>query len=134
MSTELAWVAGLLEGEGCFRIKPGSREGFRASLVVNVSSTDRDVIYRCAALFPAHGKIQTRTFTNPNCKTAYVVEWYGQAAEDVMRAVRPFMCQRRAAKIDECLSATNLSHHPGRIWPNNPRINGKFVSPNKGDM
>jgi len=47
----------------------------------------------------------------------YYVEWYGAAAEKVMRDVLPFMCGRRAAKIRECLSAPNLSHHPGRRWP-----------------
>ena len=120
------WVAGLLEGEGCFRVKPGSRAGYRAMLVVNVCSTDKDVIERCCGVFPNHSKIHSRK--PGNYKRQYAVEWYGKNAEHLMRVIRPYMCARRARRIDECLNTTNLSHHPGRQNTERKRgSDGRFV-------
>ncbi len=42
---ELGWVAGLLEGEGCFTMKKGKRKnGFSYTPAVRVVSTDGDII------------------------------------------------------------------------------------------
>jgi hypothetical protein len=125
----LIWVAALLEGEGCFRVKPGSIAGYRHSLVVNIGSTDEDVVLRCCAEFPNHGKVHVRQRQDHrHWKPLYSTEWYGQAAEDLMRAVQPFMCARRTQRIQACLSTPNLSHHPGKANQSRSRgTNGQFV-------
>lgn len=110
-SEQRAWAAGVLEGEGCFRAKTNpSRPGYRPVLVVNLSSTDRDVIERVCATFPGHGRVSERQPANPAHKRQYAVEWYSAAAEALMREVQPMLCARRAAKIAECLATPGLSH------------------------
>lgn len=111
--TEVAWLAGLLEGEGCFNLKRYSKykPHYRDSLRVQVSMTDRDVVERVAHLIHYTGTIQEQTRGEPR-QTAYIVAVSGQEAADIMLAVRPYMGIRRGAKIDELLALPNLNHHP----------------------
>lgn len=43
---ELAWVAGLLEGEGCFTVKGNA--GIKRNIAVRCQMTDKDVLDRLA--------------------------------------------------------------------------------------
>jgi hypothetical protein len=89
--SEIAWAAGLFEGEGCFSSSMG-RE--RASMV----STDRDVLERfkeivgCGTIGPG-GKRQ---------KSHHKVRWQWWAnGDDFVRVfilLSPWLCQRRLSK------------------------------------
>lgn len=116
--TDLAWLAGLLEGEGCFALdttasrRPGHR---RNAILVKLKMTDKDVVERARKIM-----LEIHSFNNIVCKLTerpprkdiYVVKINAHAAEAIMRAVRPYMGMRRGAKIDELLAMKNLSHHP----------------------
>src|ERR1035437_646637 len=119
------WCAGVLEGEGCFRVKTPRYVGYRPVILVNVGSTDKDVIERIVAAFPGSGKIAKRNMGGGR-KPMFVVEWYGKNAETLMKAIKPYMGVRRKAKIDECLATKNLSHTP-RKQSRPRRSNGTFA-------
>ena len=115
---EIIWLAGLLEGEGYFGIHPDRRPGDRRGrLEVRLKMTDRDVVERAAGLFPSGASVRPVIDPRPRKSDCYRIGWNGATAESVMRAVLPYMGERRAAKIRECLATPNLSHHPRPAAP-----------------
>lgn len=102
---DIAWLAGLLEGEGHFRIS-------RQHLQVELRMTDLDVVQRAASVFPAkRAEVRTSTWDHDNrsnSAVSYRYRWYGPGAQTLMEAVLPYMGERRAAKIRECLAERNL--------------------------
>ncbi len=96
-SEQVAWAAGLLEGEGSFLLKR------KATPVVMAQMTDLDVLEAIQYIF--NGNIWTATTTQAHHKPSW--RWQttgGFHGATVMRAVRPFMLARRGARIDECLA------------------------------
>jgi len=100
---QLAWLAGLLEGEGSF-FTTTSRTGGHVYRYpqIRVNMTDRDVIERVAALFGT-GVYTSRPY-GVSRKTSYKAILTGLGAADLMRALRPLMGERRQSKIDEVLA------------------------------
>lgn len=101
---EKAWLAGLLEGEGCFTIRKGRIRqdgGRRLSAVIQVNMNDGDVLNNVAHLFQTKrsGPFPGRG----NSKPFYVAYVSGQKAIDVMQAVHPLMGERRSKRIQEIL-------------------------------
>src|SRR5713226_1960689 len=93
---EIAWLAGLLEGEGCFMIQ------HHASPSIQLAMTDLDVMIKAARIMEMNiNRIYTKTKINPNHKTCYVLRCDGPEAFIWMRAIRPHMGDRRGTKIDE---------------------------------
>ena len=93
---DIAWVAGLLEGEGCFRVKRQNR-----ALEVSCAMSDQDTIGRLHRI--AGGNLQT-PYQRENRKKIY--PWCLSKREDVVDLIstlRPFMSARRAERIDEML-------------------------------
>lgn len=112
---EVAWLAGLLEGEGCFNLMRANSRSKRPLIRVQVAMTDRDIVERVRALMDAPSVQEHKDRGQPdNWKRRYVTCASGRKAEAVMRAVRPYMGERRGTKIDELLSTPDLSHHPKR--------------------
>ena len=104
---DIAWAAGLFEGEGSFGTRP---QGITASITM----TDRDVIDRFSALFP-FGTRYERIL--PSGKTAY--RWCvtkQSAAAGLMMTLYALMGSRRQSKIRECLAAWRARPLPKRMW------------------
>lgn len=102
---ELAWLAGLLEGEGCFYLAPD-----RKRLAVKVSMSDVDVIKRVGDIFgglPPRGYEPSNPRDKRDRKTMYEVSLSGHQAAQVMYAVLPYMGMRRSLKIRECFNLWN---------------------------
>ena len=96
---ELHWLAGLLEGEGCFTTKSGDHSRCR----VIVKMCDEDVIDKAWELMP-DAKKYTIEHKNPKHSTIYSLELMKQEkVVEVMLAVYPLMGKRRKARIDELL-------------------------------
>lgn len=106
--SETAWIAGLLEGEGSFILRPGT-SGRRSGLRVSLEMCDEDVVRRAAALSPSKSRVRSR-FRQEGWSTTFQLHWGGKEAETLMRAVLPYMGERRSTKIKECLNVPNLSH------------------------
>lgn len=93
---QIAWLAGLLEGEGCFHFCRGP--------YVKLSMTDKDIVERAAELMNGHCQKVKRC--QPGCKPVFLVEVCSVRAIYVMNLVFPHMGKRRAEKIKEVLAAT----------------------------
>lgn len=106
-SEQLAWMAGYLEGEGCFSLGRGRY------VQIFVASTDRDVIERVSDLWGGtHIGVQRQAGTlpqsgapSPNAQTLWRTSLSGKRADALLRAVKPLMGQRRRARIQEIMAA-----------------------------
>lgn len=96
---QLAWLAGLLEGEGNFHIQcPRGVPG----VVLRMGTTDRDIAERAHDLM---GSKKVNTYKlHSGRKDYHCVAAYGANAVKLMTAVFPYMGERRKARITECLS------------------------------
>lgn len=102
---ELAWLAGLLEGEGSFlmyRCHVGGREYRYPKISVNM--TDRDVIEHAARLLGGNKMYPLPPSKEPNRKPAFRAHVSGWKAAELMRQAYPLLGHRRRARIDEILS------------------------------
>lgn len=100
----LAWLAGLLEGEGSFFMGTNKVSGksYRYP-VIGINMTDEDIIARVAGIFgtKTYGPFQHRA---ANRKPFWRTSLGGHASAELMRSLIPQMGLRRAAKIVEILS------------------------------
>lgn len=97
-TAQVAWLAGLCEGEAYFGA-PGGRPRVRIRMV------DRDVVERVAEVV-GRNKVQRETYwsdRNPEVKPIYTWVTDGGPAVELMRALLPYMGERRAARIREIL-------------------------------
>jgi hypothetical protein len=101
-SEDWAWLAGLLEGEGCFSL---ARDRYPA---VSLDMTDRDVVERAAEMMGAPSVCEQ---PNPGKKTSWRTRSNGLTALAVMVNVSPYLGVRRRAKVREVLD----------VWEHNPR-------------
>lgn len=96
-SLRLAWLAGLLEGEGTFLRPPPSMPNCP---IVSCRMTDRDVVERVAAQFgPA-----VMANDKGKYRTEFAATLKGEGAVALMTDIRPLMGERRRKAIDAALS------------------------------
>lgn len=103
--TDLAWLAGLLEGEGCFTLHKTS--GWHYPMV-SLKMTDRDVVERAAYLMgaPSVFKDGKRTAALGK-KPVYVAHVTSVNAYLFLLEIKPLMGERRQARIKEIIDAVN---------------------------
>jgi hypothetical protein len=101
------WLAGLLEGEGCFSRQRGATG--TCTPLVSVAMTDLDVIEEVRRLMQEIGgrdmKIRRRAL--PSGKTAYGLSVTGLPAVKIMLTVLPLMGTRRSRDISRITSEWN---------------------------
>ena len=95
--SEIQWLAGLLEGEGCFHGYRGKYANPKVQLVM----TDSDVVERAAKIMDVSSTKQKHITLGG--KNIYRANVYGPHAVGWMMTLYPLMGQRRKAKIRECL-------------------------------
>lgn len=99
---QLAWLAGLLEGEGCFYSTP-----LKATRRFNIQlrMVDRDVVERAGKLMEA------TVYEKPNGRWASIWEARarGRKAEELAERLLPFMGSRRSEQIQTALAAVAMS-------------------------
>lgn len=99
--TEAAWLAGLLEGEGCFGFYNVPRgKQLRLQLV----TTDYDVAIYAIQLMSIIHAPRSRNDPRGFRKTTYHVSAYGENAARIMKIILPYMLGRRSEKIIEILN------------------------------
>ncbi len=106
---EIAWLAGILEGEGCFQ--------YRKTPVIKVKMTDLDTIERVSILLECKSIHHEKRILG--CKQAYVATVSGYKAAQWMMTVLPIMGLRRSDKIIECLAK----------WKNSPLRGSPYIYP-----
>lgn len=100
---EIAWAAGVLEGEGCFTLVRNSKaKGGRSAKIV-LQMNDLDVITNVRKVFDLKGKIYRRP-PRGNSKESWT--WTVYRASDVKEIlwyVLPWLGKRRKEKAKELL-------------------------------
>jgi hypothetical protein len=98
---QLAWVAGLLEGEGSFSLKGG---GTARNIVVQCHMTDVDVLRRLLTL--AGGTLHGPYSNGPaGRKQRWMWRVSGPHARTLMKRLLPLMGERRTDRITGLLAA-----------------------------
>ena len=92
---DAAWLAGLLDGEGCF-------DSPRGNARIRVKMTDADVVLRAARLMRA--RVHAETTRLPGYpvvtrKPTYTAQITGTPAVLVMQEILPWLGARRTAKV-----------------------------------
>jgi hypothetical protein len=109
MSEQVAWLAGLLEGEGSFVLR---RNG--TSLSIQLGMVDRDVVYRAREVMGS-GSINERIL--PSGKICYNLKVNHQdVAREWMVRLLPYMGERRAERIRSILAERAKHPEPKRNW------------------
>ena len=106
---DIAWLAGLLEGEGCFHIANRIDSYGNKRIVIQLCMTDKDIVERAANLLDVPLKCRNRkTKSGKNLYTANV--WDSDKAIAWMLTLYPYLGIRRQSKIRDCLA----------VWKNMP--------------
>jgi hypothetical protein len=95
-TSDIFWLAGLLEGEGCFGLS-----GAGGSIRISLNMTDLDIVERAANLLG--GQVKKRKLS-PNRKQVYSTEIFSNRAAAWMMTLFPIMGDRRKDKIEESLN------------------------------
>lgn len=104
-TNQIAWIAGILEGEGSFIIRHDQN-----FIVITCSMTDEDIIDRLA-LFSGIGNKNIKQASQPHHKIQY--KWSVSKRRDIeefLPLILPYMGKRRSNKIIEVMQW--LQDHP----------------------
>lgn len=103
---DLYWLAGIIEGEGCFSLNGKSP-------VILVEMTDLDIIERVRALMAPN--VNLYTITHPGSKNSHKFQLCGTRANGWMMMLYPILGTRRRAKIKDILTVwKNTRPNDGR--------------------
>lgn len=104
----IAWAAGLFEGEGCVGVysKPDGARGPRKAPVMKISMTDLDVLEKFQRIV-GFGKIHGPTIRRqPNHKPVWSWSCGGtEKVQALLAAFWSYLCARRQAKAQEVIVA-----------------------------
>lgn len=99
--TNLGYVAGILDGEGCFNLKHNGTGRYYPRVMVR--STDLDILKKCK-LITNLGSIYFDRKSTDTHKATWVWEVRKQSeAISLMLTAYPFLCNRRQEKIETIL-------------------------------
>jgi hypothetical protein len=105
--TETAWVAGFLEGEGCFT---NNKVQGREYPCIQVATCDRDVLEKFISII-GHGRVRG-PYASQQRKAHHLPQYRfsvsGKRAAAIMRAIYPHMGERRKAAIEPWLEVFDL--------------------------
>jgi hypothetical protein len=124
----LAWLAGLLEGEGCFSSHCYYNRSSRYVVPsIQLAMTDRDIVKRAGALIGGNQKSVRSYLQKPDArlrgnkyKRKYVWRVNGQRAVHVMKLLLPYMGRRRSRRISSLVRKyeEHVGPEGGRgCWP-----------------
>ena len=92
---EKGWLAGYLEGEGCFLTSPTGSPG------IKVCATDFDVVEKYGNL--VHRPVRGPYADKRGFKQKWEVNLYGENSIKIMKIILPLMGERRKMKISEII-------------------------------
>lgn len=117
---DIAWMAGLLEGEGSFCVgKRKVKDKEYKRVLISLVMTDRDVVQKAANLFECNVGPPTQP-KYPGSKLIHRLSVCGQRAIEWMMTVYPLMGERRQMQIEKCIEA----------WKNSPGKSRKQLTKN----
>lgn len=126
---QTVWLAGLLEGEGWF-----GRHKKNRCVQIRIAMTDEDVIRKAASIMGSIVKSYVPKSKNPSksYRTAWTAYAGGDRAVSVMKAILPFMGQRRKERIEFLLNLASQRMSRAEIIArsiSSRNIKGRFSRP-----
>jgi len=114
---ELHWLAGFLEGEGCFSwVRPSqSNRRKHGAPMITATSTDEDIIRRVASMLCT--TVLRQEPRAEKYKAVYSTRAYSAAAAGYMMELYPLMGLRRQQKIREILQLHQTQFTERRLEP-----------------
>jgi len=112
-SIEIAWLAGLLEGEGCF-----TTNRYHSSPMLRVGMTDRDIIDRVSGYFKR--PVRPEKLYSPRHKQVWRTSVHGDRAAGFLMTLYPFLGARRQQTVRTALEKWRVA--PGKGRPGHPRV------------
>lgn len=116
---EVAWAAGLFEGEGCFvHLKPQPKDRF-ARFGMSLQMCDEDIVRRFAEIagFGSVGTLATPSMETRQRKPAWRWRGYGVKAEAFARLLQPHFGVRRSGRMEEILRLVHEQHEEQNAIP-----------------
>lgn len=113
-NSDIYWLAGLLEGEGCFYAhkSAGKTTENKCKLLIQLVMTDRDIVDRAAKIMGTTVYNRKNPPSLAKNKQVYVTRIFGNHAAAWMMTLFRLMGDRRRVKIEACLSAWKAA--PGK--------------------
>ncbi|SRR5260221_10560408 len=99
---DIRWLAGYLEGEGCFAAQKDYRYEDIWSIRITVGSIDMDVIIEAACILTLKNPKLYKSYANR--KKFYQTRIYGNKAIGWMMTLYPLMGERRKKQIKEVIA------------------------------
>lgn len=105
--TDLAWLAGLLEGEGYFGIDNRSANRYETSTTpakpfIKLAMTDQDIVEKVSTMIGKRYFIAGRPTAAG--KTVYILHIGArETVKPILLGILPYMGQRRSERINQCL-------------------------------
>ena len=106
--TDIAWIAGLLEGEGYFGIDNRSKDRYELSKTppspfIKISMVDEDIIQRLSKLLDkSYFSPSRKTVTGKQVYTLHIGE--KEKVLFILQKILPYMGMRRGERITESIS------------------------------
>src|SRR5574343_818159 len=97
LTTQLAYIAGFIDGEGCIRIKKANREGTSYYVTLQVTNSDPNPLLKIKEIFGGKVFFQERKLTGK-----IIWQYYSTCAEavDTLRALLGFLvCKKNQALL-----------------------------------
>jgi hypothetical protein len=110
-SEETAWLAGIMDGEGCISWSDYKKRG-KTTAHITIAMSDRDIIYRIQKIVP-EGRIHRVSKKTAGGKTMY--HWRlnkREAVVDLLKKTLPWLSRRRTIKAKEVIK--NISPYIGK--------------------
>lgn len=108
MSLDVAWAAGLLEGEACFDIRPSNalkRDPHNKQVRIVVEMKDEDVLHKLKAIFGG-SVVPVNCPSKKKANWSPYFKWQLSNREAVLvclMAIYGYMSNRRQQKLDEII-------------------------------
>lgn len=115
---DIAWLAGILEGEAAF-IATGRKRPGSGSVAIYLGMTDADIVARVAHLW---GDTKVTTRSRGRSPKGHEYKWTHETQVSGTRAVGwmltlyALMGQRRRARIRVLVDRWKASRHNGKVW------------------
>ena len=107
---DIAWAAGILEGEGCFGFYKVKNHSYK-QILIRCKMTDNDIILRLQSIFG--GYIRPRKPKKETNKPLWEWSLYKQAdVAVVILKILPYLGVRRSAKAKELLAYIDSRKKP----------------------
>jgi len=90
ITTDVAYIAGLFDGEGCVRIKHANQGGNSYYVIAHITNTNKKMLDKVEGLFGGNTRIQEKG------RNKKVYNWYitSSEASDFLKVLSPFLIEK----------------------------------------